>query len=115
MKTQQIYNKLERIQNDLQRQTDEKSMNIVNISTKQTMLKNLQQLQDNKLRLIAKSIEQTKNLIQNERMKAQNLQNICDRLSEDFPVIAPSIRTVASTLNSALESSGPAQQEATPE
>merc|ERR1719219_2355875 len=114
MKTGQVYNKLERLQNDLQRQHDEKALNIVNISTKQDLLKNLQALQQNKLRLISKSIEQTKDLIMGERTRAQNLQNICDRLSEDYPIIAPSIRSVARTLHNALESSGqqPSQPEA---
>merc|ERR1711881_407698 len=90
--------------NDLQRQQDEKALNIVNISTKQELLKNLQAIQNNKLRMIVKSIEQTKELIAAERTKAKNLHNICDRLSEDFPIIAPSLRCVSRTLNSALES-----------
>jgi hypothetical protein len=86
------------LQNDLQRQQDEKNWNVVQLSTKQNLLKDMQALTENRLKLHSKSMEQTRDLIKLERERASNLQNICDRLSEEFPIIAPSLRAVSRTL-----------------
>jgi len=108
LKTGQINNKLDRTKNDLQQRHDEKAGNVVQLSTKQELLKNMQSIQAGKLRLISKSIEQTKELLNAEREKAQNLNNICDQLSQDFPQIGASFRSVGRTLDSAISEGGSA-------
>ena len=82
----------------MQRQQDEKNWNVVQLSTRQNLLKDMQAISENRFKLISKSIDQTRELIQLERERASNLQNICDRLSEEFPVMAPSLRAVSRTL-----------------
>merc|ERR1712066_246910 len=103
MVTQQIFNKTERVQNDLNRQQDEKNLNTIRMLTKQNLLKSLQAASENKLRLTARSVEQTKDLIKAQQQRAQNLQNICERLSQDYPDMAPSMRSVSRTLTGALQ------------
>ena len=98
LQTQALFGKLESVQNDLQRQQDEKNWNVIQISTKQALLKDLQALSEGRFKLAAKSMDQLQELIQLENEKARNLQNICDRLSEDYPVISSSLRAVSRTL-----------------
>lgn len=98
LQTQALFGKLESVQNDLQRQQDEKNWNVIQISTKQALLKDLQSLSEGRFKLAAKSMDQLQELIQLENEKARNLQNICDRLSEDYPVISSSLRAVSRTL-----------------